>query len=199
MTKLQFILSLNEKLSGFPKEEVEERINFYSEMIEDRMEEGLSEEEAVAAVGSIDDIVSHISSEFPVSISSNEKVKTKKKVSARVIILLILGSPLWLTLLLTVFVLVLSLYITLWSIVVTLWAVFGALVGSSFGVIFAGTGLSLFGIRIVGVALLGLGIVCAGASILWFYLCKLSTKGILLLTKKLFWGFIGLFSKREAL
>lgn len=39
MTKLQFLMALHEKLSGLPREE--ERLSFYSEMIEDRMEEGL--------------------------------------------------------------------------------------------------------------------------------------------------------------
>ena len=53
MTKLQFLLALHDKLTGLPRDEVEERLNFYSEMIEDRMEDGLSEEEAVAAIGSV--------------------------------------------------------------------------------------------------------------------------------------------------
>ena len=51
MTKLKFLLLLNERLSHLPSKEVEERLAFYSEMIEDRMEEGLSEEEAVSEVG----------------------------------------------------------------------------------------------------------------------------------------------------
>ena len=46
MTKLSFLFSLREKLSALPTEEAEERLRSYSEMIEDRMEEGLSEEEA---------------------------------------------------------------------------------------------------------------------------------------------------------
>ena len=43
MTKLQFLLTLNEKLADRPRQEVEERLRFYSEMIEDRMVDGLSE------------------------------------------------------------------------------------------------------------------------------------------------------------
>ena len=57
MTKIEFLLALSERLSGLPKEEKLERLNFYSEMIEDRIEEGLSEEEAVAAVGTIDELI----------------------------------------------------------------------------------------------------------------------------------------------
>ena len=37
MTKLKFLLSLHERLRDFPQDEVEERLGFYSEMIEDRV------------------------------------------------------------------------------------------------------------------------------------------------------------------
>ena len=52
MNKQEFLSRLRKQLKGL--EDKEERITFYSEMIDDRMEEGLSEEEAVAAVGSLD-------------------------------------------------------------------------------------------------------------------------------------------------
>ena len=41
MTKLDFLFSLEKKLSSLPRKELEERLGFYAEMIEDRMEEGL--------------------------------------------------------------------------------------------------------------------------------------------------------------
>ena len=50
MTKIKFLIELHNRLSGLPKDDVEERLSFYSEMIEDRIEDGLSEEEAVEAV-----------------------------------------------------------------------------------------------------------------------------------------------------
>ena len=73
MTKLQFLLALHDKLAGLPRNEVEERLNFYSEMIEDRMEDGLSEEEAVAAVGSIDEIAEQITADIPLIKIVKEK------------------------------------------------------------------------------------------------------------------------------
>ncbi len=42
MTKQEFIAELRKGLSGLPKKELEERLTFYSEMIDDRMEEGLT-------------------------------------------------------------------------------------------------------------------------------------------------------------
>mgnify|MGYP003295524098 CR=1 FL=1 len=64
MTKLRFLMTLRDCLSDLTGDEVEERLRFYSEMIEDRMEEGLSEAEAVSAVGSVDEIAAQIMAEF---------------------------------------------------------------------------------------------------------------------------------------
>ena len=57
MTKQEFLAELREKLKGLPEQDLEERLSFYSESIEDRMEDGLSEEEAVAGVGTVEEIV----------------------------------------------------------------------------------------------------------------------------------------------
>ena len=57
MHKHEFLAQLRKGLSGLPRDDVEERLSFYSEMIDDQMEEGLSEEEAVSAAGSVDEIV----------------------------------------------------------------------------------------------------------------------------------------------
>ena len=59
MNKTEFLERLGERLSGLPQEDIDERLGFYGEMIDDRMEENLSEEEAVAQIGSMDDIVSY--------------------------------------------------------------------------------------------------------------------------------------------
>ena len=42
MTKNEFLEQLRRGLSGLPMEDIDERLNFYSEMIDDRIEEGLS-------------------------------------------------------------------------------------------------------------------------------------------------------------
>ena len=65
MTKLKFLLTLKDSLSGLPKDELEERLHFYSEIIDDRMEEGCSDEEAVLAIGSVDEIVMQVAGDIP--------------------------------------------------------------------------------------------------------------------------------------
>ena len=184
MTKMQFLLTLNEKLSSLPKEEAEERLTFYAEMIEDRMEEGLTEEEAVAAVGNVDDIAAQLTSEISrKSPPPKEKIHT---MSGWTILLLVLGFPLWLSLLITAFTVVLSLYITLWAAIISLWAAFGAVAGCAIGAVVAGVIYAVGTNPLPGIALLGCGIACIGVSILLFLGCKAATKGAAQLSKSTF-------------
>ena len=63
MKKAEFLALLRERLADFSNEDAEKSAAFYSEMIDDRMEEGMTEEEAVAALGNLDDIVRSIRQE----------------------------------------------------------------------------------------------------------------------------------------
>ena len=178
MTKLQFLFALKERLNGLPQAEVEERLNFYSEMIEDRMEEGLSEEEAVAAVGTVE----QIAGEIP---ETKEMEKPKRKLKTWEITLLIAGSPLWISLLIAAVAVALAVYISAWAVIVSLWAVFGTLVGCALGGIASGVIQVVVKNEFAGIALIGAGIVCAGLGILMFFVCKAATTGLCRLTKKM--------------
>lgn len=179
MTKLDFLFALRDKLTGLPKEELEERLRFYSEMIEDRMEEGLSEEEAVASIGTVDEITEQLSSDIPA-------VKPSKKLKSWEIILIALGFPIWFSLLIAAFAVVISLYASAWAVVISLWAAFGAVVSCAFGGVVAGIGFILSGHSLPGFATIAASIVCAGCSVFLFYGCKALTKGLVLITKKCF-------------
>ncbi len=185
MTKLQFLLALHDKLSGLPKDEIEERLNFYSEMIEDRMEEGLTEQEAVAAVGSVDEIVAQIIDDTPLVKIAKEKMKPKRRLKMWEIVLLAVGSPVWVSLLIAAFAFAFSLYIALWSVIVSLWAVFAAFVGSAFGAVVGGAVIAIAKNVYIGLALVAAGLVCAGLAIFLFFGCKAAAKATVLLTKKM--------------
>lgn len=122
MTKQQFISKLKSKLRGLSKKDVEERLSFYGEMIDDRIESGLSEEDAIAEIGSADMVASQIIEEMS-SQNVPEGQKTNKRISALQIVLLVLGSPLWISLLLTAFFVILTVYLVIWSVNAALWAV----------------------------------------------------------------------------
>ncbi|MBQ7034585.1 MAG: DUF1700 domain-containing protein [Clostridia bacterium] len=197
MTKLRFILSLQERLSCLPQDDLEERLSFYSEMIEDRMEEGLSEEEAVAAIGSVDEIAEQIIAEIPLAKLAKEKIRPKRRLKGWEIVLLVLGSPIWLSLGIAAFAVMLSLYISLWAVIISLWAVFASFAGCFIGGVLAGILSAIGGNIASGLAVLAAGIVCAGLAIFMFYGCKAATKGILMLTKKTAIGIKNRFIKKE--
>ena len=82
MSKQEFLAALEQGLAGFPREDVDERLAFYSEMIDDRTEEIGSEEAAVAEIGTVDDVVSQIMSEIPLTKIVKERVKPKQGLKA---------------------------------------------------------------------------------------------------------------------
>lgn len=183
MTKLKFILALHDRLSHLPQNEVEERLSFYSEMIEDRMEEGIPEEEAVAAVGSVEGIAEEIEAEISGAKDVLEKSKPKRRLKAWEIVLLALGSPVWLSLLIAAAAVILSIYISILAVIVSLWAVFSALAASAVGICGGGIVFICLGHAPSGIAMIGAGLVCAGLSILSFFGCMAATKGMVNLTK----------------
>ncbi len=198
MSKQEFLAQLRKGLCGLPQEDIEERLTFYSEMIEDRKEEGLSEEEAVSAVGSIEEIVTQAVADIPLAKIAKERMKTKKRLSAGEIVLLALGSPIWLSLGIAVFAVILSLYISLWAVMVSFWAVFASFAVGSVGGVLACVFFAIEGYSASGFAVLAVGIVCAGLAIFMFFGCKGATNGILILTKKTAIWIKNCFIKKEA-
>lgn len=64
MRKEEFLTALRANLTGLSPEGVEKLVEFCSEMIDDRMEDGLTEEEAVAAAGSLDELIQQAKTEL---------------------------------------------------------------------------------------------------------------------------------------
>ncbi len=183
MTKGAFLAQLCEALGGLPSADVEERLAFYGEMIDDRMEDGVSEEEATVAIGSVEEIAAQIIAETPLTKLVKEKIRPKKHLPTWAIVLLVVGAPVWGSLLIAAFAVAFSLYVASWSIVVSLWAVFAALVGSAFGCIVGGVGFAVGGFVPTGLVSIAAGFVCTGLSVFAFFGCRAATKGLMLLTK----------------
>lgn len=197
MHKEEFLAQLRCGLSGLPQDDAEERLTFYSEMIDDRMEEGCSEEEAVRGMGPVEELVSHSIEETPLTKLVKERIAPKKKLSAWEIVCLVLGAPVWLSLLVAVLGVVVALYVSLWAVLISLWAVFASVVGGALGAVVAGGLFALRGNGLTGTAMLGAGIACAGLAILAFFGCKVATKGTLWLTKKMAFWIKTCFVKKE--
>ena len=191
MNKQEFVVALCDRLGGLPEQEVEDRVGFYCEMIDDRIEDGLSEEDAVLAIGSVDEIAEQILADVPLAKIVKEKMKKRRKLCAWEIVLLAVGSPIWLSLLIAAFAVVISVYAVLWSVIASVWAVEAALMGCVLGGVAGGVVLVCVGHLWVGLCLLAVALVCAGLSIFGFVGCLKATKGMAVLTKK-----IALFMKR---
>ena len=196
MNKREFIKKLKEMLSDLPEKEINERIEFYSEMIDDRIEDGLTEEQAIKDIGTVEEVSKQIIDEIPLFKIIKHKLKksknktqnqnsTKKiKRSWWEITLLAVGSPVWLSLLISFFAVIFSLYISLWAVVISLYAVDLSLLLSGLsiiaGIVFIFTdGLS------AGLIIISGGLICIGISILFFYVCSYTAKFTIFISKKL--------------
>jgi len=180
MTKERFEVELRKRLKGLPKEDIDSRVEFYGEMIDDRIESGMSEEEAVADIGNIDDIVAQIAKDTPFLHLVKEKVKPKRKIQTWEIILLVLGFPLWLPLVITAFVLLCVAYTMMWVGVIVTYAIEAALIVAAVGSLILAT-TSGFNPAYIGVAMMALG-----AALIMIFACIGATKGSFGLTKRVF-------------
>ena len=151
MDKNTFLTQLQKRLKGLPEEDLQRTMEYYREMIEDRMEEGLTEEEAVADMGSIEEIAEPL---LPKS--------SKRKIKAWEITLLILGFPVW-------FPLLVAAGAVINSVIASIYAVDISLAASCLGGVLCAI-VYLIQCNWAGAAfLLGAGLVCGGLAILSFW------------------------------
>lgn len=175
MTKSEFLEKLKSGLHGLPDKEIGSSLDYYGEMIDDRIESGLSEEEAVAQLGEPETIAQEILLDIPLPTLIKHNCKRKNPWKVGEIVLLILGAPLWLPLGLTAIALIFVLYALLWVVVAVLW-VADITVGvagiasflSAFPLLFSSIPNALFNF--------GLGILCAGVAVVGFFGCLAVSK-----------------------
>ena len=197
MNKQEFFDLLRSRLGSVPEKELEARLEFYAEMIDDRMEDGLSEHEAISALGSVDEIANQTLSEIPLGRLAKERIKPKRRLKVWEIVLLALGSPIWISLIASAVVVVISVYASIWAAVASLWSVFGAL--SVFPLVGIVSGVASCAEASVGsgIALFGASVACVGMAILAFFGCLAATKGMSKATKAIALCIKKIFVKKE--
>lgn len=108
MKRAEFAEYLREKLKGRSETEVNNSIAYYIELINEHMDEGIPEEEAVAAMGNPEKIAAQLLEQLPVSqpaVSSPAAIQAESENRESLsfgrifgsILLWILGGFLWLT------------------------------------------------------------------------------------------------------
>ena len=197
MTKTEFLNKLEKRLGAFEKPEIENWLKYYSEIIDDRIKDGQSEEDAVSSLGDIDAIIDEILQQTPITKLAKAKLKLKTLRDWE-IALIIIGFPLWFPLLIAALAVVLSVYVSFWSVIISLWVAFASVVACGFSGIVVGIGFVLTGNFTSGIALIGAGLVLAGLSIFLFFGCKVATDGTIWLTKKIVLSVKNSFIKKEA-
>jgi len=123
MNKEQFLAALRHRLCYLPAEEVERSLTFYAESIDDRVEDGSSEWEAVAALGDVESIARAIETGLPLATVVRERVKKEKNKTSGDskwlwVLLIVLGCPVWLSILVSLAAAVLAVYVSLWVAVI---------------------------------------------------------------------------------
>ncbi|MCL2671698.1 MAG: DUF1700 domain-containing protein [Clostridiales bacterium] len=194
MRKYQFLQELREGLSALQESEKLAACSFYSELIDDRMDEGMTEEEAVADMGDIAVLAAQVLAEgTPESAESAEDVAPVAVVAETAAVeekprkgmpqwllwtLIIVGFPVWFSLLMALLSVAFSLLVSLWSVVISLVAVAFALpiAGAAallatpqYGLAAAGAGICTIGLgllAIVGVVYL---VIYAAKATAWMF------------------------------
>lgn len=196
MNKAAFLFALRNQLSSLPKEDIERTVDYYSEIIDDRMEEGLSEAEAVRALGPVEEIASQVLLGMPLPKLVKARMKPNRALKVWEIVLLVLGSPIWLPLLIAAASIVFAIYVVLWSVILVLYSVdlsFAAAgVGGIFGIFSYIVSHNIAG----GLLYFGAGLVCAGIAVLLFFGFNQVTKGMLLLSKRILLGMKACFIRK---
>ena len=197
MKKQEFIDEIKARLEGIPEQEIQKSIDYYSEMIDDRIEDGMSEEEAVAEVGTVDDAVKAILEDIPLTQVIKAKTKPQRKLKTWEIVLLAVGSPIWVPLLITAIVLIVVLYLLIWVCVIVFWAVDLALFLAGIGAFAIGIA-GLFRIDAARALLaIGGGMVLTGGSLMLVIPLVKLTKVTAKLAKKIVLWIKSLFVRKK--
>ena len=166
MTKADFLQLLERALSQLSDEERRANLEYYSELLDDMMEEGMSETEATAKLGSPNQIARHILQEMPLSKLVSTRMKPKSGWTPLAIVLAVVCSPVWVPLLLMCAAVVFALFVSIWAlgaaaiavvaglavavVAAPVIAIRAAAVTLPLGLLLLGCGLVLLGLCVLG-------------------------------------------------
>ncbi|GEK33403.1 DUF1700 domain-containing protein [Kurthia sibirica] len=113
MNKLEYLSELGAKLRTLPRSELNKVLSYYSEIIDDRMEDGMSEVHAVCGLGDIDEIAQEAILE---ATPFSNLIIPSRSLSTVDILLLVMSTPL----IIALFTLILVFYAGIWLSIIGL-------------------------------------------------------------------------------
>ena len=186
MTRNEFITSLSARLQGIPENERQKALDWYSELICDRMEE-MPEADAVSGIGSVDEIADEILSQYrqnTTAVHSSDGTEPQSRRSpdkgvntALVIFAAVVLSPIWLPLLIVGLSLALVAVVLVWCAVVTV----GVMLVSAAAVGAVGLVYGFWALFVInpayGLLVLGAALTAAGLTLALIPLIVVTVKG----------------------
>ena len=182
MNKEKFLKELRERLKQLPEEEIYKSVSYYSELISDMVEDGMTEEEAVKSFGDINDIAEKILQDAPIGTLVKTRIKPKSGWSVAAIILIALGAPLWLSLIIAALGLIVGVIAGIAGLALGFIALVAALgfagiamilkaftFGGAYILFSLGAGILLIGLFLLGVLLTKYIVKFAVKAIKWVY------------------------------
>lgn len=133
VTKDKFLNKLAESICKLPGSEIDKTLTYYSEIIDDLVESGLSEEEAVQKVGDIQDITSKILEENRYELKSKSKLDKflgfifrafNSKWRLPIFAILVFGFPIWAWVVIPIMVFIILIFVCIFAVPVL--ALYGA-------------------------------------------------------------------------
>lgn len=196
MTKADFLRLLERALSQLSEEERQKNLEYYSELLDDMMEEGMTEAEATAKLGSPNQIAQSILQEMPLGKLVSTRMKPRSGWTPLAIVLAVVGSPVWVPLLLAGVAVVLVLFVSIWALgfaaVAVVIALAVAVVAAPIIAIRAAVLTLPVGLMLLGAGLVLLGL-CVLGGLMAVELCKLLWQLTVWLAHKI----KGLFIRKE--
>lgn len=197
MNKQEFLEAIRARLGPLAPADAARSLDYYAEMIDDRVEDGLSEAEAVAEMEPVEEIAAQILSEAAPAARGALRRFSRRKLLIWEIVLLALGSPVWLSLVLAAAAVILAVYLVVWTVAALCFAVDLALAAAGLAGLFSGAVCAIRGDAVQALLLGGSALVCAGLAILLFFGCIAAAKGAWRLSKLIWRGLRALFAGKE--
>lgn len=195
MNKLEFLAALRTALGKLPEQEVRASLDFYAEAIDDRVEDGAAEEEAVAALGPVPAIAAQIIAEAPPIPKAVAKMKTDSHVVN--VVLAVVLSPVWVPLAFAFALAVACIYLSLWMLVAALWVCVACLILCAPIGIVGAVYCTATGFPLTGLWLLGCGLAGCGIGLFSLLGVKAASVGVVKLTRLFANAVKGLFVRRK--
>lgn len=117
MTEKEYLKELKRNLSALKRSDRNSLIEFYKEMIEDKIENGKTEREAIAELEPADAVAKRTLAEYGID---EEELNKRKKINGMTLALVIIGSPLWISLAIAALAVVLAVAISILAIIISI-------------------------------------------------------------------------------